>query len=69
MQHLPQVKRRCPSCDYHTDAVAYYGEKAESNYDVCIDDRVIDGFRNPMCGQVTDAGFGCIRWESLWDKR
>lgn len=65
MEHVPYPTKRCPACDYSTDALTYYGECGVSNYLVCIDERVIDGRRNPMCGQPTDPGFGCYRFESL----
>jgi hypothetical protein len=67
MEHVPYPKKRCPDCGYCTDAQSYYGKGpgSEINYYVCIDDRVLDGFHNPMCGCATDAGFGCIRWENL----
>ena len=66
MTHIPYPKRRCPDCDYCTDAVTYYalGDRT-TNYYVCVDERTIDGHTNPMCGCPVDGGYGCIRWESL----
>ena len=65
MEHIPYPKKRCPSCDYSTDAQTYYGEPGGiSNYLVCIDSRQLDGHLNPLCGCAVDAGFGCYRWEA-----
>ncbi len=65
MTVLPYPNKRCAKCDYGIDAMTYYGETEGGNYLVCIDERVIEHRTNPMCGQPTDEGFGCIRWESL----
>jgi hypothetical protein len=62
LEHLPYPKKRCPACDYAVDSHAYYG--SGDSFLVCIDERVIDGHTNPMCGCGVDEGYGCIRWWS-----
>lgn len=62
LEHIPYPKRRCPQCDYSVDSQSYYG--SGGSFLVCIDERVIDGYANPMCGCGVDAGFGCVRWWS-----
>lgn len=65
MTTLPYPNKRCPKCDYCTDALSYYGEPGTAgNYLICIDERTIENRRNPMCGYPTNDGFGCNRWES-----
>jgi hypothetical protein len=63
MVHIPYPRKRCPDCDYCVDAAEYYGEKTPGRW-VCIDERRLDGYNNPMCGCAVDAGFGCVRWET-----
>lgn len=66
MKTIPYPKKRCPSCDFCTDAVTYYAlTDHTTNYYVCIDERIIEGYSNPMCGCSVDSGYGCVRWEAL----